>query len=294
VPQGEEVKGAARDAADTVRDAARSTADATRDAAARGAGRASEAAGTARDNVRSAAGSARRGAADVAHSVKEGAEAAGDAAAEKAGEGFFMWKARALLLHGYNTLLCMWPLASTQHALQCKGAPAAVHLIWYFTSFALCLSSSLAEGDPRREGEVPPSQGGGEAGPLPLLCCHIYRLPPWLTVFPEPTSPCCLWPHVLTASGHTAAAPATCSITCLTALLPAPTQEASHLADEATHSAKHAAHNVAEGAKHGAQAAGAAAHDAKEWTKDKAGVSHAVPSGIVHLHLISGGSLPET
>lgn len=97
VPQGEEAKGAARGAADAVRDAARSTEETARDAAARGARRASESAETVRDSARGAADSVRRGAADVAHSAKEGAEAATDAAADKANQGFFMWKARRVL-----------------------------------------------------------------------------------------------------------------------------------------------------------------------------------------------------
>jgi hypothetical protein len=45
------------------------------------------------------------------------------------------------------------------------------------------------------------------------------------------------------------------------------------VAGEAADSVKHGAHNVAAGARHAASATGHAAHDAKEWTKEKAGVS---------------------
>ena len=50
-------------------------------------------------------------------------------------------------------------------------------------------------------------------------------------------------------------------------------QEVGHVAGEAADSVKHGAHNVAAGARHAASATGHAAHDAKEWTKEKAGVS---------------------
>ena len=50
-------------------------------------------------------------------------------------------------------------------------------------------------------------------------------------------------------------------------------QEVKHVAGEAAGGVKHAAHDAAAGAKHAVAATGQAAHEAKEWTKEKAGVS---------------------
>lgn len=47
------------------------------------------------------------------------------------------------------------------------------------------------------------------------------------------------------------------------------------MASEAADSAKHAAHNAAEATRHGAEATRAAAGNAADWGKEKAGVSAA-------------------
>jgi methyl-accepting chemotaxis protein len=47
---------------------------------------------------------------------------------------------------------------------------------------------------------------------------------------------------------------------------------ARNVADQAKHAANDAAASAKQGAKQGAAAASNAAHDVKEWTKDKAGV----------------------
>ena len=65
------------------------------------------------------------------------------------------------------------------------------------------------------------------------------------------------------------------------------------MAGEAADSVKHGAHNVAAGARHAASATGHAAHDAKEWTKEKAGVSCWGGGRILWAELHAGAARAE-